>query len=140
MRRSPVKRSTNSKSRKDGAEPRRTHQGRMDKAAKSSQLTSGGQPGRRRFLHWIAGVLVLLVVAGAVAGPIMSHVEQPEYKIEESDGSFQVRSYEPMIAAEAVVDGERKTAINEGFRLIAAFIFGANKPNAKIAIVRRQAL
>ena len=39
-----------------------------------------------------------------------------------------------MIAAEAVVDGERKTAINEGFRLIAAFIFGANKPNAKIAM------
>lgn len=106
----------------------------MDKAANSSQLTSGRQPGRRRFLYWIAGVFVLLAVAGAVAGPIMSHVEQPEYKIEVSDGSFQVRSYDPMIAAEAVVEGERKTAINEGFRLIAAFIFGANKPNAKIAM------
>jgi hypothetical protein len=37
-----------------------------------------------------------------------------------------------MIAAEAIVHGERKAAINEGFRLIAAYIFGANKPNAKI--------
>jgi len=64
----------------------------------------------------------------------MSRVEQPEYKIQASDGSIQIRSYGPMIAAEAVVEGERKVAINEGFRLIAAYIFGANKPNARIAM------
>ena len=64
----------------------------------------------------------------------MSQVERPEYRIEAIDGSIEVRSYAPMIAAEAVVEGERKTAINEGFRLIAAYIFGANKPNAKIAM------
>jgi hypothetical protein len=39
-----------------------------------------------------------------------------------------------MIAAEVEVKGERKAAINEGFRLIAAYIFGANEPNAKIAM------
>ena len=39
-----------------------------------------------------------------------------------------------MIAAESEVKGERKAAIQEGFRLIAAYIFGANKPNAKIAM------
>jgi hypothetical protein len=64
----------------------------------------------------------------------MSRVEQPEYKIESSDGAIEVRSYGPMIAAEAVVEGERKAAINEGFRLIAAYIFGGNQPNAKIAM------
>jgi hypothetical protein len=32
------------------------------------------------------------------------------------------------------VKGERKASINEGFRLIAAYIFGANTPNAKIAM------
>jgi hypothetical protein len=62
----------------------------------------------------------------------MSRVEQPEYRIESSDGSIEVRSYGPMIAAEAVVEGERKAAIGEGFRIIAAYIFGANKPNARI--------
>ena len=39
-----------------------------------------------------------------------------------------------MIAAEAAIVGERKSAINEGFRLIAAYIFGANKPMSKITM------
>ena len=64
----------------------------------------------------------------------MSRVEQPEYQIVTSEGSIEIRSYDAMIAAEAEVQGERKTAINEGFRLIAAYIFGANKPNVKIAM------
>jgi hypothetical protein len=37
-----------------------------------------------------------------------------------------------MISAQATVQGKREGAINEGFRLIAGYIFGANKPNAKI--------
>ena len=64
----------------------------------------------------------------------MSLVEQPEYTVTDAAGAIEVRSYGPMIAAEAVVKGERKAAINEGFRLIAAYIFGANKPKAKIAM------
>lgn len=107
----------------------------MNEAAKSSQPTGGPQPGRRWLLCWISGCLVLLVVVGAAAGPIMSQVEQPEYKIEATNGSIEVRSYDPMIAAEAVIEGERKAAINQGFRLIAAYIFGANKPNAKIGMM-----
>ncbi len=39
-----------------------------------------------------------------------------------------------MIAAEATVEGQRKAAINEGFRLIAAYIFGKNAPREKIAM------
>ena len=64
----------------------------------------------------------------------MSRVEQPDYKVEKQDGSIEIRSYGPMIAAEAVVEGERKPAINEGFRLIAGYIFGKNEPQAKIAM------
>lgn len=64
----------------------------------------------------------------------MSHVEQPDYKITMTDGALEIRAYGPMIAAEAEVKGERKAAISEGFRLIAAYIFGANTPNAKIAM------
>jgi hypothetical protein len=106
----------------------------MDQGAKAPQPTGGVQSGRGRLIYWIAGTVVLLVIAGAAAGPIMSRVEQPEYAVEVSDGAIEVRSYAPMIAAEAVVTGERKAAINAGFRLIAGYIFGANKPNAKIAM------
>jgi hypothetical protein len=89
----------------------------------------------RRKIYWfLAGTVAVLLIAAAAAGPIMSRVEQPNYKVTLFDGAIEVRSYGPMIAAEAEVKGERTVAINEGFRLIAAYIFGANKPNAKIAM------
>ena len=88
----------------------------------------------RHVYYWIGTIVLLALVAAATAGPIMSRVEQPDYQIEGSDRDIEIRSYGPMIAAEALVEGERGAAIREGFRLIAAYIFGANKPNAKIAM------
>ena len=88
---------------------------------------------RRARLYWaLAGILLVVGVAAVVAGPIMSRVEQPEYQVTSSSGSIEVRAYGPTIVAEAEVKGERKAAINEGFRLIAAYIFGSNNPKAKI--------
>ena len=90
---------------------------------------------RRKTIYVSLAVFVaILAIAAAAAGPIMSRVEQPDYKVTMTNGAIEIRSYGPMIAAEAEVKGERKAAINEGFRLIAAYIFGANKPNAKIAM------
>ena len=90
---------------------------------------------RRKTIYLsLAAIVAVLVVVAAAAGPIMSRVEQPDYKITMTDGAIEIRSYGSMIAAEAEVKGERKAAINEGFRLIAAYIFGANTPNAKIAM------
>lgn len=88
----------------------------------------------RRLVYWVSAGLLVALIAGAAAGPIMSMVEQPDYKIEATDGAIQLRAYGAMIAAEARVEGERKAAIREGFGLMAAYIFGANKPNAKIAM------
>jgi len=64
----------------------------------------------------------------------MSRVEQPKYEVTSADGSIELREYGAMILAQAEVQGERKAAINEGFRLIAAYIFGANEPSAKISM------
>jgi hypothetical protein len=90
---------------------------------------------KRAKVYWVAaGIVSVFIFGGIAAGPIMSRVEQPEYKVTASEGSIEIRAYGPMIAAEAEVQGERKAAIQEGFRLIAAYIFGANKPNAKIAM------
>ena len=64
----------------------------------------------------------------------MSRVEQPEYKVDKQEGAIEIRWYPPMIAAETTVHGDRKPAINEGFRRIAGYIFGDNKPREKIAM------
>ena len=89
---------------------------------------------RKTIFVGLAVIVALLVIAAAAAGPIMSRVEQPDYKITMTVGALEIRAYGPLIAAEAEVKGERKAAISEGFRLIAAYIFGANTPNAKIAM------
>jgi hypothetical protein len=83
-------------------------------------------------MWWIiAGV----VVVGATAwGPIVSDVEQAKYEVLESYGDFEVRDYAPMIVAEVEVSGERKEAINQGFRIIADYIFGNNAPSQKVAM------
>ncbi len=88
---------------------------------------------KRTTIYWAAvATIVLVAVAAASAGPIMSRVEQPEYQVESSEGAIEIRRYGPMIAAEAAVEGDRKSAISEGFRIIAAYIFGANNAQAKI--------
>lgn len=52
----------------------------------------------------------------------------------EAHGAIEIRDYEPMIVAEATVSGERKAAINEGFRTIADYIFGNNITSQKVAM------
>jgi hypothetical protein len=107
----------------------------MKAREKPADPRSCGPSKKRVKLYWIWATTVgFITVAAIAAGPIMSRVEQPEYKVTTSGGSIEIRSYGPMIAAEADVQGERKAAIQEGFRLIAAYIFGANTPNAKIAM------
>ncbi len=105
-----------------------------DKKATEPQAAARSRVRSSRIYWALAGVVCLITIGGIAAGPIMSRVEQPKYQVTASDGSIEVRAYGPMIVAEAEVKGERKVAIREGFRLIAAYIFGANKPNAKIAM------
>lgn len=75
------------------------------------------------------------VIIGAVSwGPIVSNVEQAKYEVVKSYSNIEIRDYAPMIIAEVEVSGERKEAINQGFRLVADYIFGNNKSNTKVAM------
>ncbi|WP_339085709.1 heme-binding protein [Hyphomicrobium sp. ghe19] len=64
----------------------------------------------------------------------MSDVEQPKFTTLLAEGPIEIRKYAPQVAAEVTVTGERSAAIRNGFRIIAAYIFGANKPHTKIAM------
>jgi len=76
-----------------------------------------------------------IVILGAVMwGPAMSNVEQAKYNVVESSGSIEIRDYAPKIIAQTEVAGERKEAINQGFRLIADYIFGNNTSAQKVAM------
>jgi len=86
----------------------------------------------RKYMLWfVAGAVII----GAVSwGPIVSNVEQAKYEVVKSHSNIEVRDYAPMIVAEVEVSGQRKEAINQGFRMIADYIFGNNKSNAKVAM------
>ena len=96
----------------------------------------------------ITSIIALILIVGVLAGPVMSDVEKPDYKVIQSEQNIEIRQYEPMIIAEVEVDGKREDAIGDGFRLLADYIFGNNtvqqvismtaplqqKENQKIAI------
>jgi effector-binding domain-containing protein len=86
---------------------------------------------RNKMLWILAGTSIL----GAVLwGPIVSNVEQAKYTVAENHGSIEIREYASMIVAETEVSGDRETAISQGFRTIADYIFGNNISTKKVAM------
>jgi len=83
---------------------------------------------RHSFLKGTLLLIVLIFTGAAMA------TEEPKYSVLEKEPPFEVRSYAPMIVAEVQVEGDLDEASSQGFRLIAAYIFGQNKVNEKIAM------
>ena len=65
---------------------------------------------------------------------INTGTEQPKYEVIERIGkSVEIRQYAPRIAAEVAIDVSRShDPRGEAFRIVAAYIFGANKGQKKI--------
>ena len=76
---------------------------------------------------------VLVFIALSLTGTVMA-TEEPKYAVLEKEQPFEIRSYAPMIIAEVQVEGDLDEASSQGFRLIAAYIFGQNQINEKIAM------
>ena len=60
--------------------------------------------------------------------------EEPKYTLLEKSEPFELRAYAPQILAEVTVSGDLDSASSQGFRLIAAYIFGKNQVSEKIAM------
>lgn len=59
---------------------------------------------------------------------------EPKYNVVRTSGAIEIRDYPEVLVAEVTVKGERYAAINDGFRILANFIFGNNTNNTKIAM------
>ena len=86
----------------------------------------------KKYLWWLIGSLAVLLLFAALWGSIVSNVEQPKYRVVESESNIEVRDYAPIIVAETEVSGERREAIRKGFRIIADYIFGNNTAAKKV--------
>jgi len=81
---------------------------------------------------WLAA-LALAPAAGAEA-EMERHkgYEQAPYKVRQAGGAVEIRDYAPFLAAEVTVRGDRATAANRGFRVLAGYIFGGSETAEKV--------
>ncbi len=54
--------------------------------------------------------------------------------MESTIAEVELRQYAPHILAEVTVDGDRRSALNTGFRVLAGYIFGGNTAQASVAM------
>ena len=54
--------------------------------------------------------------------------------MESTIAEVELRQYAPHILAEVTVDGDRRSALNTGFRVLAGYIFGGNSVQASVAM------
>lgn len=59
-------------------------------------------------------------------------VDEPPHTVIVKDSKFELRQYRPMLIAQVTVTGDMRKAGNSGFRPLADYIFGNNKPAEKI--------
>lgn len=84
-------------------------------------------------MYLVFGLIVLALIAWSAFSYVFERsVKTPEYSIVEKRDGYEIRSYEPYITAQVAVAGTREEALNEGFRILAAYIFGGNTSQASI--------
>jgi hypothetical protein len=81
-------------------------------------------------MHFLSLLFIVVLTTGTSAMAI----EKAKYRILESEGDFELRSYEPSIVAETVVEGDFDVVANEGFRRLAAYINGNNRKEQSISM------
>ncbi len=77
--------------------------------------------------------LFLFVLALLSSLPAMA-VEEPAFERLKQEGTFELRRYAPFVAAEVQVTGNFSSAGNQGFKLLANYIFGGNQGQRKLAM------
>lgn len=61
-------------------------------------------------------------------------IEEPDYTVISKAQEYEIRKYAPILVAETKIDSDFENAGNQAFKILAGYIFGANKSKAKIAM------
>ncbi|MGB0638039.1 MAG: SOUL family heme-binding protein [Myxococcota bacterium] len=86
-------------------------------------------------LYWTIGIVgSLLGVWAGYTHLYEGGLDEPKYQIVEQIGDIEIRRYEPFIIASTQPGMEGDSGLNKGFRTLAGYIFGGNKPNEKLAM------
>jgi hypothetical protein len=67
-----------------------------------------------------------LIIIWSLWGYLLSKTEQAQYTVVRQARGYEIRAYPAHVVAQATVRGSYDEALREGFRIIAAYIFGGN--------------
>lgn len=76
----------------------------------------------------------MVIVAWTVWSFYSYTVETLSYKVVEKKSEYEIRLYDPYIAMQTEVEGETNQALNNGFRILAGYIFGGNESKKSVAM------
>jgi effector-binding domain-containing protein len=79
-------------------------------------------------------IFITIIILWSVWGYFSSRVENTSYSVLESKNNYEIRLYPEHIVAQTVVKGSYKEALNQGFTIIAKYIFGGNTKKESIAM------
>lgn len=86
-----------------------------------------------KLLLYILGAIIILVI-WSLYGYFASRVEQTPYTVTTKTDIYEIRKYPSHLVAQTTVSGSYKDSLNEGFSIVAGYIFGANIQKQKIAM------
>jgi len=72
---------------------------------------------------------LIFLLSGVAMG-----IEEPNYEVVSKASQYEIRKYGPIIVAETKIDSDFEKAGNRAFKILAGYIFGANKSKTKIAM------
>jgi effector-binding domain-containing protein len=79
-------------------------------------------------------IIISIVVIWSAFGYFTSRVEQAEYKVISKTDSYEIRLYPKHIVAQTTVEGDYRSGMSSGFRIVANYIFGGNTAQQPIAM------
>lgn len=87
-----------------------------------------------KYIYLIIILLVVVVAWFLWSWLSVKDIEEPAYTVLEEKEGYEIREYAPYIIAETQVTGSYNEAMNQGFRIIANYIFGDNTKQEPIAM------
>jgi hypothetical protein len=79
-------------------------------------------------------LVVAIIVIWSLWGYFSSRVEQTEYTVVRKANGYEIRNYPAHIVAQTTVQGSYQNSLRQGFRIVAAYIFGGNTKKESIAM------
>lgn len=89
----------------------------------------------KKNMYVIITIIAVLLIGWTVVSYLFERsIATPSYTVVEQKDGYEIRQYKPYITAQVEVSGTYDEAINEGFRILADYIFGNNTKQTGIAM------